>query len=136
MLLRDCSAAELGRRLRFPYGSGGGFWTLIRLVAPLTCAILEEPGIDICPFAHTFALADSGLRATIPDDNAVCHVNLQFVPGPMAKRAFNAQEFLDSAGIARKVVEFKKKDAIFSQGDPAENVLYLQKGGVRLFCSE
>jgi CRP/FNR family transcriptional regulator, cyclic AMP receptor protein len=53
-------------------------------------------------------------------------------PKPNGKEAFNAQEFLDSAGIARKVVEFNKKDAIFSQGDPAENVLYLQKGSVRL----
>ena len=49
-----------------------------------------------------------------------------------AKNTFNAQEFLDSAGVARKVVEFKKKETIFSQGDPAKNVLYIQKGGVRL----
>jgi CRP/FNR family transcriptional regulator, cyclic AMP receptor protein len=45
---------------------------------------------------------------------------------------FDAQAFLDSAGVARKVTEFKKKDAIFSQGDPAKNVLYIQKGAVRL----
>jgi CRP-like cAMP-binding protein len=48
------------------------------------------------------------------------------------KPPFNAQGFLDSAGVARKVIEFKKKEAIFSQGDPAKNVLYIQKGGVRL----
>ncbi len=48
------------------------------------------------------------------------------------KRTFDAQVFLDSAGVARKVVEFKRKEAIFSQGDPAKNVLYIQKGGVRL----
>src|SRR6202789_2302781 len=46
--------------------------------------------------------------------------------------AFDAQEFLDSAGVARKVFEFKKKETIFSQGDPAKNVLYIQKGSVRL----
>ena len=45
---------------------------------------------------------------------------------------FDAQAFLDSAGVARKVKEFEKKEAIFSQGDPAKNVLYIQKGGVRL----
>ncbi len=49
-----------------------------------------------------------------------------------AKGAFNAQDFLDSAGVARKVAEFGKKEAIFSQGDPCKNVLYIQKGGVRL----
>jgi CRP/FNR family cyclic AMP-dependent transcriptional regulator len=45
---------------------------------------------------------------------------------------FDAQAFLDSVGVARKVMEFKKKAAIFSQGDPAQNVLYIRKGGVRL----
>jgi CRP/FNR family cyclic AMP-dependent transcriptional regulator len=49
-----------------------------------------------------------------------------------ANEAFNAQEFLDSAGVARKIVEFKKKETIFSQGEPAKNVFYIQKGGVRL----
>lgn len=48
------------------------------------------------------------------------------------KLAFDAQKFLDSAGLARKVTEFKKKETIFSQGDPCKNVFYLQKGGVRL----
>ena len=48
------------------------------------------------------------------------------------KKIFNAQDFLDSAGVARKVAEFKKKETIFSQGDAAKNVLYIQKGGVRL----
>ena len=48
------------------------------------------------------------------------------------KGAFNAQHFLDSAGVARKVVEFKKSETIFSQGDPAKNVIYIQKGRVRL----
>jgi CRP/FNR family cyclic AMP-dependent transcriptional regulator len=45
---------------------------------------------------------------------------------------FNAQQFLDSAGVARKVTEFKKKETIFSQGDPCRNVFYIQRGGVRL----
>jgi CRP/FNR family transcriptional regulator, cyclic AMP receptor protein len=48
------------------------------------------------------------------------------------KTAFDAQAFLDSAGMARNVAEFRKKETIFSQGDAAENVLYIQKGGLRL----
>jgi CRP-like cAMP-binding protein len=48
------------------------------------------------------------------------------------KRAFDAQAFLDSAGVSRKVREFTKKETIFSQGDPGSTVLYIQKGGVRL----
>jgi CRP/FNR family cyclic AMP-dependent transcriptional regulator len=53
-------------------------------------------------------------------------------PKPPGKLAFDAQAFLDSAGVARRVTEFAKKQAIFSQGDPAKNVFYIQKGGVRL----
>jgi CRP/FNR family transcriptional regulator, cyclic AMP receptor protein len=48
------------------------------------------------------------------------------------KAAFDPQIFLDSAGLARQVTEFRKKETIFSQGDPAKTVLYIQKGGVRL----
>jgi CRP/FNR family transcriptional regulator, cyclic AMP receptor protein len=53
-------------------------------------------------------------------------------PKTNAKAVFNTQVFLDSAGVARKVAEFKKKVTIFSQGDPCGNVFYIQKGGVRL----
>ena len=53
-------------------------------------------------------------------------------PKKKANGQFNAQEFLESAGIARKVTEFKRNETIFSQGDPCRNVFYIQKGGVRL----
>jgi CRP/FNR family transcriptional regulator, cyclic AMP receptor protein len=48
------------------------------------------------------------------------------------KRRFSAEEFLDSAGVSRKLSEFARKDIIFSQGDPADSVMYIQKGGVKL----
>ncbi len=51
---------------------------------------------------------------------------------PKNGNIFSAQEFLDSAGVARKVAKFGNNDTIFSQGDPAENVLYIQEGSVRL----
>jgi CRP/FNR family cyclic AMP-dependent transcriptional regulator len=65
---------------------------------------------------------------------------LQIMPKPiMAKTngsiqrgAFDAQTFLDSAGIQRKVVEYPKKAAIFGQGDQATHVMYIQQGGVKL----
>jgi CRP/FNR family transcriptional regulator, cyclic AMP receptor protein len=53
-------------------------------------------------------------------------------PISLKSPAFDLQSFLDTAGVARKVVEFKKKETIFSQGDPGQNVLYIQKGAVRL----
>ena len=49
--------------------------------------------------------------------------------GPVA---FNAQLFLDSAGIAKKIVEFARDETIFTQGDPCSHVMYIQSGGVKL----
>ena len=48
------------------------------------------------------------------------------------KPAFDPQVFLDSAGLARKVTGFRKNETIFSQGDICKDVLYIQKGAVRL----
>ncbi len=45
---------------------------------------------------------------------------------------FDAQAFLDSAGIDRRVVEYRRGDVVFAQGDPADQVVYIQKGGVKL----
>jgi CRP/FNR family transcriptional regulator, cyclic AMP receptor protein len=45
---------------------------------------------------------------------------------------FDVQIFLDSAGISRKIAEFGKKQKIFSQGDAAKTVMYIQKGAVKL----
>jgi len=46
--------------------------------------------------------------------------------------AFDVHAFLDSAGVARKVREFQKAEVLFSQGDDAKSVMYLQEGGVKL----
>jgi CRP/FNR family cyclic AMP-dependent transcriptional regulator len=48
------------------------------------------------------------------------------------KLAFDAQAFLDSAGVSRKVKQFKSAEAVYAQGDAAESVMYLQIGGVKL----
>jgi CRP-like cAMP-binding protein len=45
---------------------------------------------------------------------------------------FDAQAFLDSAGVARKVVEYRNSQKVYSQGAPATSVMYVQKGGVKL----
>ena len=47
-------------------------------------------------------------------------------------RTFDAQAFLDSAGIAKKIVEYGRGEGIFSQGDACDSVMYIQKGGVKL----
>jgi len=48
-----------------------------------------------------------------------------------AKRAvFDVKLFLESNGLGRKITKFRGKETIFSQGDPAKNVIYIQEGGV------
>src|ERR1700720_520433 len=46
--------------------------------------------------------------------------------------AFNAQAFLQSAGLARRIVEYQKSDRIYSQGESTNDVLYVRKGGIKL----
>ena len=46
--------------------------------------------------------------------------------------SFNAQLFLDTAGVSRKVTNYRRNESIYSQGDAAETVMYVQKGGVKL----
>jgi len=45
---------------------------------------------------------------------------------------FSPKEFLATIGIGRKVISVAKKRVIFSQGDKADAVFYIQKGRVRL----
>ena len=47
-------------------------------------------------------------------------------------QGFNAQEFLDSTGLNRTIVKYPRAKKIFSQGDKATDVCYIQDGSVRL----
>jgi CRP/FNR family transcriptional regulator, cyclic AMP receptor protein len=46
--------------------------------------------------------------------------------------AFTAQTFLDTAEVTRRVAEYRRNESIYSQGDAADTVMYVQKGGVKL----
>jgi CRP/FNR family transcriptional regulator, cyclic AMP receptor protein len=48
------------------------------------------------------------------------------------KPTFNAQSFLNSAGLSKQIVTYAKGDVVFSQGDDCESVLYVQVGAVKL----
>ena len=47
-------------------------------------------------------------------------------------RQFNAQAFLDSAGIAPKGTAYPRSATIFVQGDACSSVMYIQQGSVKL----
>ncbi len=42
------------------------------------------------------------------------------------------QAFLDSSGIAKTVISYGRGEAVFTQGDACEHVMYIQSGGVKL----
>ncbi len=48
--------------------------------------------------------------------------------------AFDPATFLAEAGLGKKILEFTTKQRVFSQGDSADSVFYIQKGRVRLLC--
>src|SRR5579862_1172541 len=52
--------------------------------------------------------------------------------GPKPVAVFNAQAFLDSVGATKTAVEYGRGETIFRQGDACEDVMYIQKGGVKL----
>ena len=45
---------------------------------------------------------------------------------------FDAQTFLDSAGLAKRIVDYRRNEVIFAQGDRGDSVFYIRKGGVKL----
>ena len=45
---------------------------------------------------------------------------------------FSLQAFLESAGIAKKVLPYQRDEPIFTQGDACEHVWYIQSGGIKL----
>ena len=48
------------------------------------------------------------------------------------KLVFNVEKYLETAGLARKVLEYRKRQTIFAQGSACKSVLYLQRGRVKL----
>jgi CRP/FNR family transcriptional regulator, cyclic AMP receptor protein len=45
---------------------------------------------------------------------------------------FDPEAFLANAGLARRTVELRPKEAFFAQGDAADSVFYLQKGRAKV----
>ena len=54
------------------------------------------------------------------------------VPATKKLREFDPATFLATIGEGRKILELSSKQSIFTQGDKADAVFYIQKGKVRL----
>jgi CRP/FNR family cyclic AMP-dependent transcriptional regulator len=51
---------------------------------------------------------------------------------PKTKRPLDARAFLESAGLGKRIVAYRRKELVFSQGDPCEHVMYVQSGAIQL----
>ena len=54
------------------------------------------------------------------------------VPPAEDQSAFDAEAFLKSTGAARRVVSYPRGKIVFSQGQPSDTVMYIQKGGIKI----
>src|ERR1700684_1527767 len=48
------------------------------------------------------------------------------------RQPFNVKTFLSTVDSGRTVKTYRKKDKVFSQGDPADAVFYIQEGKVKV----
>jgi CRP/FNR family cyclic AMP-dependent transcriptional regulator len=53
-------------------------------------------------------------------------------PDPSRPGAFDAQAFLDSAGLRRRVVAYRRDEVVYAQGQAADSVIYIQRGSIKL----
>ena len=51
---------------------------------------------------------------------------------PKVQRGFEAEKYLESAGPARKVVQYRKGEVVFAQGEAGDDVRYIQQGAIKL----
>jgi CRP/FNR family cyclic AMP-dependent transcriptional regulator len=49
-----------------------------------------------------------------------------------SRRGFDVEAYLESTAPARQVVNYRRGEIVFSQGDPSNDVRYIQKGAIKL----
>jgi CRP/FNR family transcriptional regulator, cyclic AMP receptor protein len=90
---------------------------------------------------RTGSRADTGLSPQVSMAKQAHHdttgmsrtVEIDLPRTPARKiRLFDPNAFLAQSGLGRKIVDLKKKQTVFSQGDPADAVFYIQHGRIRL----
>lgn len=48
------------------------------------------------------------------------------------RQAFDVEIFLAQNGLGRRIIDLKERSTLFTQGDAADSVFYIQKGKIRL----
>jgi len=55
----------------------------------------------------------------------------QFVE-PKIRPGFDVETYLESTGPLRRVVKYRRGEVVYSQGDPGNDIGYIQKGAIKL----
>ena len=51
---------------------------------------------------------------------------------PKTRLAFDLESYLDATGPAPRVVQYRRNQIVFAQGEPGDDVRYIQKGTIKL----
>jgi CRP/FNR family transcriptional regulator, cyclic AMP receptor protein len=66
------------------------------------------------------------------EGSTVPMVEKKSTPRGRKPRSFDPEAFLEETGLGRTLVDLKKNQVLFSQGDDADAVFYIQKGNLKL----
>jgi CRP/FNR family cyclic AMP-dependent transcriptional regulator len=86
------------------------------LTVVMMIAIVTDRASGVCAVLHTRRVRCGGIVA----------------PMGTTTTGFNVQAFLDWTGLAKRIVKYRRDEVIFTQGDRADSVMYIQEGGVKL----
>ncbi len=77
-------------------------------------------------------IGEQAMRATLRASPPGLNSGISLVGVKKLSTGVDAEAFLARTGVGKTVVDLKKKDAAFSQGDAADAVFYIRKGKVQL----
>ena len=74
----------------------------------------------------------SGPREIRASHIAVRYLREKYTMKKKTTPAFDPKVFLATVGTGRIQADYQKDQTIFSQGDPADSIFYVQKGKIKL----
>jgi CRP-like cAMP-binding protein len=83
--------------------------------------------VSWCRFDGTPALHQKEFEALYPAAGGLSNMEKAMVPA-----TFNPRIFLSQPGAGKKILHYKKKHKIYSQGDPGTSLYYLTQGRIKL----
>jgi CRP/FNR family transcriptional regulator, cyclic AMP receptor protein len=90
---------------------------------------LAHPGCEKLSPCGTFTSDVGGLNGKVGSHRAGTKPDM---PNDTNQAMFDPKEFLANVGEGKTILEFRKDEIVFAQGDVANTVFYIQKGRVKV----